>query len=137
MIESPSGRVPEKAPRWDLTRTEACGGRKVFLVCPLVYGEYLGIYGAKIRVRVVPSWPTSLGGATLGRASRACGPLMAPLASSRIFMVVFWSKKNRQKVSFRFDSIWYWFSIKDKNNEKAVTGTGHWVNRLVPKNDIK
>ena len=24
-----------------------------------------------------------------------------------------------------------------KNKEKTATGTGHWVNRLVPKNDIK
>ena len=51
VIESPSGRLPEKAPRWDLTGTEACGGGKVFFVCPLVYGEYLGIYGARIRVK--------------------------------------------------------------------------------------
>ena len=51
MIKSTSSRVPENAPRWDLTRTEACGGGKVFLVCPLVYGEYLGIYRAEIRVR--------------------------------------------------------------------------------------
>ena len=24
-----------------------------------------------------------------------------------------------------------------KNKQKTATGTGHWVNRLVPKNDIK
>ena len=24
-----------------------------------------------------------------------------------------------------------------KNKQKTTTGTGHWVNRLVPKNDIK
>ena len=29
VIESPSGRMPEKAPRWDLMRTEGCGGGKV------------------------------------------------------------------------------------------------------------
>ena len=51
MIESPSDRVPEKAPIWDLTRTEACGGEEVFLVCPLVYEEYLGIYRSGTRVR--------------------------------------------------------------------------------------
>ena len=50
MIESPSDRVLEKAPRWDLTRTETCGRIIVFLVCPLVYGEYLGIYRAEIRI---------------------------------------------------------------------------------------
>ena len=44
MIESPSGRVPEKAPRWDLTGTEACGGGKVFLYTLLMFVEYLRIY---------------------------------------------------------------------------------------------
>ena len=34
VIESPSGRVPEKAPRWDLTRIEACGDEKVFFGVP-------------------------------------------------------------------------------------------------------
>ena len=29
VIESPSGKMPEKAPRWDLTGTEGCGGGKV------------------------------------------------------------------------------------------------------------
>jgi hypothetical protein len=51
VIESPFSRLPKKAPRWDLTRIEACGGRKLFFVCPLIYGEYLGIYRAEIRVR--------------------------------------------------------------------------------------
>ena len=41
MIESPSAGVPEQVSRWDLMRTETCSGRKVFLVCPLVYGQYL------------------------------------------------------------------------------------------------
>ena len=55
----PSGGVPEKAPRWDLMRTEACGNEKVFLVCPLVYGQCLGIYGAEIRVWRSPKGPIS------------------------------------------------------------------------------
>jgi hypothetical protein len=44
MIESPSGKVPEKAPRWDLTGTEACGGRKSILVdaCD-VWGIFLNL----------------------------------------------------------------------------------------------
>ena len=28
-------------------------------------------------------------------------------------------------------------SCNVKNKQKTTTGTGHWVNRLVPKNDIK
>ena len=38
MIEPPSGGVPKKAPRWDLTGTEACGGGKVFWWMLLVVG---------------------------------------------------------------------------------------------------
>ena len=49
VIESPSGRL--KAPRLDVTGTEAFGGRKVFLWLSLVLGEYLGIYRPKNRVR--------------------------------------------------------------------------------------
>ena len=48
MIESPSGRMPEKAPIWDLTGTEGCGGGISFLAPYLiVWGfwnicEYIG-----------------------------------------------------------------------------------------------
>ena len=60
VIESPSGRVPEKAPRWDLTGIEDCGGRKVFWWMPLLVWEYLGIYSARIRVGGIPRGPQAL-----------------------------------------------------------------------------
>ena len=41
VIESPSGRVLEKAPRWDLTGTEGCGGGKVFSWMLLEVQEYM------------------------------------------------------------------------------------------------
>ena len=47
----PSGRLPENAPRLDLTGTEASGGGKVFSWLFLVSMEYLGIYRPKNRVR--------------------------------------------------------------------------------------
>ena len=74
MIESPSGRVPEKAPRWDLTGTEACGGGEVIWWMPMMVWEYLGIYSARIRVRGHPR-----GHKPARRALRACGPLRGPL----------------------------------------------------------
>ena len=40
-----TGRTPEKAPRWDLTGTEGCGGGKVFLWLPLIVLGYTSIYG--------------------------------------------------------------------------------------------
>ena len=56
VIESPSGRSPEKAPRWDLMGTEGCGGGKgVSWRSPKVSG-YKSIYRRKKYV----------GGATRG-----------------------------------------------------------------------
>ena len=59
--ESPIWQGTRTCPGWDLAETEACGGGKVFLWFPLVYGEYLGIYGAEIRVRGVPRGPQAWG----------------------------------------------------------------------------
>ena len=56
MIDSPSGRSPEKAPRWDLKGTEGCGGGIRFLAQCLVVRGYVGIYRRKKYV----------GGATWG-----------------------------------------------------------------------
>ena len=47
------------------------------------------------------------------------------------------SRKNRQKVSLHLDFISYGFSGKPKISKETTNGTRHWVNRLVPKNDIK
>ena len=71
VIESPSGKLPEKAPRLDLTGTEAPGGGKVFSWLSLVYREYFGIYRLKIRV----------GGVAVGPQARGARPtpLGAPL----------------------------------------------------------
>ena len=60
VIESPSGRMPEKAPRWDLAEIEACSGAKVFWWTLLMLGEYLGIYSAKIRVGGLQRGPQAL-----------------------------------------------------------------------------
>ena len=44
MVDSPSGRVPVKAPRWDLADTEGCdGGIRYSWSVPMVPG-YIGIY---------------------------------------------------------------------------------------------
>ena len=97
VIESPSGRVLEKAPRWDLTGTEGYGGGKVFWWTLLVIWEYLGIYRAKIRVGGIPWGPQARGRVPLVRALRACGALETLLALSPSYVGVFWSKKNHRK----------------------------------------
>ena len=56
MIDSPSGRSPEKAPRWDLMGTEGSGGGKVVSWLLLMFLGYKSIYRRKKYV----------GGATRG-----------------------------------------------------------------------
>ena len=51
MIDSPSGGAPEKAPRWDLTGTEGCGGGIRFLAPYLVvWGTWVYIGGRSTSV---------------------------------------------------------------------------------------
>ena len=47
VIDAPSGEAPEKAPRWDLTGTEGCGGGNRVLAPSLMVWEYVGIYRRK------------------------------------------------------------------------------------------
>ena len=47
VIESPSGGVSEKAPRWDIMGTEGCGGGKVVLWLPWMFSGYKSIYRRK------------------------------------------------------------------------------------------
>ena len=63
VIDSPSGRSPEKSPRWDLTGTEGCGGGNRVLAPYMTFPGYMGIYRRKKYV----------GGATRGpQGWRAC-----------------------------------------------------------------
>ena len=48
---------------------------------------------------------------------------------------VFWSIKNLRGVAFGLCLVL--ISCDVKNMQKTATGTWHYVNRLVPKNDIK
>ena len=47
VIESPSGGAPEKAPRWDLTGTEGCGGGNRVFAPYMMFPGYMGIYRRK------------------------------------------------------------------------------------------
>ena len=103
MIEPPYGRVPEQVSKWDLMRIETCGGEKVFVVCPLVYGEYLGIYRANIGVKEASRGPQIWGGgAPLRHASRACRQLVAPLTPPEGS----WVSSGPRKILKKFHSIW-------------------------------
>lgn len=50
VIDSPFGRVPVYASRWDHGGTETCGGGKSVSGLPLVFWEYLRIYRGGIRL---------------------------------------------------------------------------------------
>ena len=51
-----------------------------------------------------------------------------------------WVSSGQKKISKKFHGIWTSFGIdflrSKKNKQKTVTGAGHYVNRLVLKNDI-
>ena len=57
MINAPSDGAPEKAPIWDLTGTEGCGGGIRFLAPYLVVCRYVGIYMRKKYVGGATSGP--------------------------------------------------------------------------------
>ena len=44
MIDSPFDGAPEKAPRWDLTGTEGCGGGNRVSWCSRMFSGYMSIY---------------------------------------------------------------------------------------------
>ena len=94
VIKPPSGRVPEKVPRWDLMGTEGYDGGKVFWWALLMVLEYLRIYRAE---REVGGLPGGAQGTPPGRALRACGALGALLTWTQSSVDVFWSKKNHRE----------------------------------------
>ena len=63
-------------------------------------------------------------------------PLGAPLWHFFGPTCVFWSRKNPKSFAV-FGLRLVLISCDVKNKQKTATGTGHYVNRLVPKNDIK
>ena len=71
------------------------------------------------------------------RALVPCGPHRPPLVHFLGSQVVFFPKK---KIAKKFRGIWTSFGtdiLRSKKQAKTATGTGHYVNRLIPKNDIK
>ena len=121
VIDSPSGRVPEKVSRWDLEGTETCGGRKSVSGGSLLVWEYLRIYRLGIR-----SGGATRGPQSWGRASRACRSLVSPLVFSRSFQCFFWSRKINPKFFLRLDFVWYCFPKKPKTcrKQQMTLGTG-------------
>ena len=68
-----------------------------------------------------------------GRAPHPRGQPGTLLVHLRCSVGFFWSKNNLRQISGQLDSVWFSFSAILKNKDKTETGTGPWVNRLVPK----
>ena len=123
-----------QGPDWFLVATEACGGRTPDLGYFLEVLVFIGIFGIENKSGGSPGRPRGRearpGGGHAPHPRGQPGTLLAQLFYSGGF---FWSRKNHQKLARQLDSVWYSFSVKLKNKEKTETGTGLYVNRLVPK----
>ena len=114
VIDSPSDRVLEKAPRWDLMGTGPCGGGKVFWWSLLVLGDF-GVFMER----------------TLGLGGLWGGLPVGLLASSPSLLGVFWSKKNHHESFIPFGLPLVFLFCETLKQGKTETGTGLYVNRLV------
>ena len=127
MMIFPSGGVPERGLDWFFVATEACDGGTSDLGSPRGFLEYLGIYRAEKGCGRPPRWAQP----TWARPGGLC-PLGAPPGAA----LALWMSSGPQKIHKKFRSVWTPFDIdfmRCKKQAKTATGTGHWVNRLVPK----
>ena len=76
-MDSPSGRVPERAPDWFLVATEACGGGTPGLGFFLGVCVFVGIFGVGFTSGGSPSRPRDRGRALHPRGQP--GTLLAQL----------------------------------------------------------
>ena len=135
MIPPPSSRMPKWGLDWFLVATEPCGGGTSDLGFPRGFLEYLG---EKRGCGRPPRWaqPTWV---RLG--PQACpGGLCPPRGTPQVLLwpngcLLVHKKSTKSFAVFGLRLIL--ISCDVKNKQKIATGTRHWVNRLVPKNDIK
>ena len=66
MVDSPSGRVSAKAPRWDLADTEGYGGGNISSAALWMFSGYESIYRRKKYVGGRPRGPRYRGRALQG-----------------------------------------------------------------------
>ena len=115
MIDSPSGRSPEKAPRSDLMGTKGCGGGKVVSWLPWMFLGYKSIYIGE-RSRSVELQGAHEGGGHAyppGRALLPRGRLVASLTSTPSLLDCVRSKKDPREgfVPFGFRLIFLFCEI--------------------------
>src|SRR3954466_11344631 len=104
---APTGEAPEQASRWDLVRTEGCGGGIRFLALSLIVWRYVGIYRRKKYVGgatwVPRGWRARPWGG--GRAPYLAASWKLLLRRVQVSWIMFVPKITLPKVSFRLDSV--------------------------------
>ena len=119
---------------WFLVATEARGGGTPDLGFFLEVWGYIRGVGVGNKSRGSSRRPRGRGARRgVGRAPHPRGGLETLLAHLRYSVGFFWSKNDLREISGQLDSVWFSFSAILKNKEKTETGSGLWVNRLVPK----
>ena len=124
MINAPSSGAPEKAPRWDLSGTESCGGGIRFLALYLVVWGYVGIYRRKKYVGGERG-PHEGGG-------RAWGVGVPPTSCLPVSFLDVGSKSSgscsfRKSRSRRFHSVWTPFDILFLRNSEIGKKQQFWA----------
>ena len=140
MIDAPSGGAPEKAPRWDLTGTEGCGGGNRVFAPYMVFPGYMGIYRRKKYVGGATWAPRGWRAHPGGRRAQGVGAPPASWLPRRLLDVHSKSSGSRlfrKSRSRKFHSVWTLFDIPFLRNTEIGKKTAIWagppVNRLVPK----
>ena len=135
MVDSPSGRTPTTAPRWDLADTEGYGGGNISSVAPSMFSGYVGLYRRKKYVGGHPRGPRNRG-ACPGRVGASSYPVDTSAASWLALQVlrIKFVPKSRSR---RFHSVWTLSDILLPRNTEIGKKQQFWagppVNRLVPK----
>ena len=127
MINAPSGGAPKKAPGWDLTGTEGCGGGIRFLAPYLVVWGYVDIYRRKKYVGGATRGPRGWGRAWGG------GQVRPPTSWPPVNWLDVGSKSPelysaRKSRSRRFHSVWtpliflFFETLKQAKNNNSGLG---------------
>ena len=124
VIKSPSGRTPEKVPRWDLADTEGCGGGNSFSWCSWMFLGYVDIYRRRKSVRGSMRDPRGRGAPPWGAPCTLVAALAASWHPLQVSWIVFVPKRLLPKVSFHLDSVWYSFPLIYRNRQKQQFGLG-------------
>ena len=129
--------MPKQGPDWFLVATKACGGGTPDLGFFLEVLGYISGVGVGNKAGGSPGCPRGRGphpgGGGGGRAPPLVGSPGLSWPKSFTPGASFGPEKIIKKLARQLDSVCYSFSVKLKNKERTETGTGLYVNRLVPK----